>query len=39
MPAEVAVEEGRIRLSRKRLTPDQLVALILGECHDTMPTA
>ena len=31
MPAEVVVEKGGFRLSRKRLTPEDLVALITGE--------
>ncbi len=31
MPAEVVVEKGEFRLSRRRLTPEDLVALITGE--------
>ena len=31
MPAEVVVENGEFRLSRKRLSPEDLVALITGE--------
>jgi diaminopimelate decarboxylase len=34
MPAEVVVEKGRTRLSRKRLSPDQLIAQILKESCD-----
>lgn len=34
MPAEVVVENGRIKLSRKRLTSRELVKLILKESHD-----
>ncbi|MBU1342111.1 MAG: diaminopimelate decarboxylase [Proteobacteria bacterium] len=37
MPAEVVVEKTKIRLSRKRLTPDELIALILKESHDMLP--
>ncbi|MFA5906465.1 MAG: diaminopimelate decarboxylase [Desulfobacula sp.] len=34
MPAEVVVEKGRIRLSRKRLTSEALIRSILGESTD-----
>ena len=34
MPAEVVVENGRAWLSRKRLTPEQLIDLILSQSHD-----
>jgi diaminopimelate decarboxylase len=34
MPAEVVVEKNRVRLSRKRLSPEQLIALILKESSD-----
>ncbi|WDP92109.1 MAG: diaminopimelate decarboxylase [Desulfobacter sp.] len=37
MPAEVVIENNRYRLSRKRLTPAQLVALITGEHLETKP--
>ncbi len=36
MPAEVVIDGGTFRLSRKRITPEQLVALILAETSDAV---
>ncbi|NOX33388.1 MAG: diaminopimelate decarboxylase [Deltaproteobacteria bacterium] len=36
MPAEVVLDDNNIHLSRKRLTPEQLISLILAETDDTL---